>query len=220
MHAQFIKLPSKAYSIFRIFKKKCLIGQFQRSQWQDMCSVGLMTWQETLESASPLQTIPSTFTSVEEYTATFEPLLYEEVRAQLLRDFEENGNCGWIQLIFAADKPVVAKLKSMETRDQFHFAEFQLELEKSKIFTPESVVVISKGYEMDPENHVLGKVEKTDIHKTKFSVVRIKLYLHGSKRHLISHFSATGNFLLIRVSYTVNPLIWIVFFNCHRKQRI
>lgn len=59
-----------------------------------------------------LQSVPGRFESVEEYVRVFEPLLFEECRAQLYSTWEEMAESG------SRDSPVMVRIKSIERRER------------------------------------------------------------------------------------------------------
>ena len=59
-----------------------------------------------------LQCVPGRFESVEEYIKVFEPLLFEECRAQLYSTWEELSES------FSRDTHVMVRVKNIERRER------------------------------------------------------------------------------------------------------
>ncbi|KAJ4701299.1 p-loop containing nucleoside triphosphate hydrolase superfamily protein [Melia azedarach] len=87
---------------------------------------------------SELQCVPGRFESVEEYVRVFEPLLFEECRAQLYSTWEELSETG------ARDTHVMVRIKNIERRERGWYDVIVLPVHECKwIFKEGDVAVLS-----------------------------------------------------------------------------
>ena len=76
------------------------------SSFEFLCTI---IWQ--LSEEAELQCVPGHFESVEEYVGVFEPLLFEECRAQLYSTWEELTES-------SRDAPTMVRVRTVEKRER------------------------------------------------------------------------------------------------------
>ncbi|KAK7319360.1 hypothetical protein RJT34_04080 [Clitoria ternatea] len=130
---------------------------------------------KTLEengSSSTLVNAKKSYKDVDDYIATYEPLIFEEAKAQIIQEKEEEEVTEW----------KLGVVKSFSEADDFHFIEFPCEINEGESISQNDLLLLSKekfvGVKRLPTVHALALVE----HVRKFSdtrLVRVRLYLAG-----------------------------------------
>ncbi|GAQ80554.1 P-loop containing nucleoside triphosphate hydrolases superfamily protein [Klebsormidium nitens] len=111
---------------------------------------------EPLPEDGALRPVPSSFSSVAEYVAVYEPLLLEECRAQILRGQDEAGRA-------AAHR---ARIAHCEAVNQFTFIKLQVDEQVASDMAENNLVLLCRENPLTsattPATHALATVEGTE----------------------------------------------------------
>ncbi|CAK8570386.1 unnamed protein product [Lathyrus sativus] len=129
---------------------------------------------KTKGSALKLVKVKDKYKDVDDYISTYEPLIFEEAKSQIIRGIEEEED--GVDWKFGV-------VNSYTESDDFHFLEFPCELEEGESISQNDLLLISKEkYVDDKTTHAFALVENVK----KFSeprLVRVRLYLAGEFSH-------------------------------------
>ncbi|ESW13042.1 hypothetical protein PHAVU_008G162900 [Phaseolus vulgaris] len=121
---------------------------------------------------STLVKVKNRYTDVDDYIATYEPLIFEEAKSQIIKEKEEEDVTDW----------KLGVVKSWSEADDFHFIEFPCEIIEGESISQNDLLLLSKDKFVDgkrlPTVYAFALVE----HVRKFfetRLVRVRLYLAG-----------------------------------------
>ncbi|XP_061373164.1 probable helicase MAGATAMA 3 isoform X2 [Gastrolobium bilobum] len=127
-------------------------------------------------SASRLVKVKSQYKDVDDYISTYEPLIFEEAKSQIIKEKEDEEVTEW----------KLGVVKSCSEADGFHFIEFPCEIKEGESISQNDLLLLSKGKFLDgkrlPTVYAFALVENV----RKFSdarLVRVRLYLAGEFLH-------------------------------------
>eukprot|EP01018_Ginkgo_biloba_P018605 Gb_01813 [translate_table: standard] len=144
------------------------------------------------KDAAALKKVGSSFKDINDYLSVFEPLLFEEVKAQIVRGQEEEDGGG-------AKEWRKAAVASCERANEFYTVRLALQAEYAEDFTENDLLVLSKGkfQEGTVLPHAFAMVEGRD-GKT---ILKLRMFLDGEVSQLnvdkISQSSRLTNMLAI-----------------------
>ncbi|RDY05359.1 putative helicase MAGATAMA 3, partial [Mucuna pruriens] len=122
--------------------------------------------------ASTLVKAKNRYKDVDDYIATYEPLIFEEAKSQIIRETEEEDVTEW----------KLGVVKSCSEADDFHFIEFPCEIKEGESISQNDLLLLSKdkflGGKRLPTVYAFALVE----HSRKFfetRLLRVRLYLAG-----------------------------------------
>ncbi|KAH7281053.1 hypothetical protein KP509_36G027600 [Ceratopteris richardii] len=121
------------------------------------------------DSGSVLREVPLSFSDVKEYLSVFEPLLFEEVKAQICRGEEEGGSFEW---------EMIAVIKCEKAHD-FHFAQVAVQAHMMEQLSDNDLIIVSKEKFQDgstiPSAYAFASVEGREGKQT----LKLRLFLEG-----------------------------------------
>ncbi|XP_014490127.1 probable helicase MAGATAMA 3 isoform X2 [Vigna radiata var. radiata] len=116
--------------------------------------------------------VKNRYTDVEDYIATYEPLIFEEAKSQIIKEKEEEEVTDW----------KLGVVKSWSEADDFHFIEFPCEINEGESISQNDLLLLSRDKCVDgkrlPTVYAFALVE----HVRKYfdtRLVRVRLYLAG-----------------------------------------
>ncbi|MED6209266.1 hypothetical protein PIB30_053081 [Stylosanthes scabra] len=128
------------------------------------------------ESLSTLVKVKTRYKDVDDYISTYEPLIFEEAKSQIIKEKEDEEVTEW-------KKGVVT---SYTEGDGFHFLEFPCEINEGESISQNDLLLLSKDKFVDgkklPTVYAFALVENV----RKFSdarLLRARLYLAGEFSH-------------------------------------
>ncbi|XP_027346794.1 probable helicase MAGATAMA 3 isoform X1 [Abrus precatorius] len=128
------------------------------------------------EAVSRLVKVKTRYKDVDDYIATYEPLVFEEAKSQIIKEKEEEEVTEW----------KLGVVKSWSEADDFHFIEFPCEIKEGESISQNDLLLLSKDKFLDskrfPTVYAFALVE----HVRKFSetrLLRVRLYLAGEFSH-------------------------------------
>ncbi|OMO92078.1 putative helicase MAGATAMA 3 [Corchorus olitorius] len=120
-------------------------------------------------AASSLKEVKNSYKDVDEYLATFEPLLFEEVKAQIVQRKDEEEVTDWkLRLVIECNEA-----------DGFHLAALTYEADEEESISQNDLLLLSKeefkdGSKKLPTTYAFALVE----HRQK-TLLRLRMYLAG-----------------------------------------
>ncbi|KAF7842677.1 putative helicase MAGATAMA 3 [Senna tora] len=124
------------------------------------------------EDASTLPKVKSQYKDVDDYISTYEPLVFEEAKSQIVRVKEDEEVTEW----------KLGVVKSCSEADEFHYIEFPCETKEGESISQNDLLLLSKEKFLNgkkfPTVYAFALVE----HSRKFSearLLRVRLYLAG-----------------------------------------
>ncbi|MCO5574144.1 hypothetical protein L7F22_027924 [Adiantum nelumboides] len=121
------------------------------------------------DSANSLREVPVTFSDVNEYLSVFEPLLFEEVKAQICRGEEEGGSFDW---------EMIAVIKCEKAHD-FYFAQAAVQACMVEQLSDNDIIFLSKEKFQEgsaiPSAYAFASVEGREGKQT----LKLRLFLDG-----------------------------------------
>lgn len=121
------------------------------------------------EVADALWSVPLTFSDINEYLAVFEPLLFEEVKAQICRGEEEGGSLDW---------EMAAVIKCEKAHD-FYFAQVAVQAHMVEQLTDNDIILLSKEKFQEgsdiPKAYAFASLEGREGKQT----LKLRLFLDG-----------------------------------------
>ncbi|KAI4296287.1 hypothetical protein L6164_036256 [Bauhinia variegata] len=127
-------------------------------------------------AALRLVKVKTTYKDVDDYISTYEPLIFEEAKSQIIKEQEDEE----------VTELKLGVVKSCSEADGFHFIEFPCEIKEGESISQNDLLLISKekfvGGKKLPTVYAFALVE----HIRKFSetrLVRVRLYLAGEFSH-------------------------------------
>ncbi|XP_027919451.1 probable helicase MAGATAMA 3 isoform X2 [Vigna unguiculata] len=121
---------------------------------------------------STLVKVKNRYKDVDDYIETYEPLIFEEAKSQIIKQKEEEEVTDW----------KLGVVKSWSEADDFHFIEFPCEINEGESISQNDLLLLSKDKFVDdkrlPTAYAFALVE----HVRKFfdtRLVRVRLYLAG-----------------------------------------
>ncbi|KAH1236407.1 putative helicase MAGATAMA 3 [Glycine max] len=123
-------------------------------------------------AVSTLVKVKQRYKDVDDYIATYEPLVFEEAKSQIIKEKEEEEVTEW----------KLGVVKSWSEADDFHFIEFPCEINEGESISQNDLLLLSKEKFLDdkrlPTVYAFALVE----HVRKFfetRLLRVRLYLAG-----------------------------------------
>ncbi|XP_052728563.1 probable helicase MAGATAMA 3 [Vigna angularis] len=122
---------------------------------------------------STLVKVKNGYTEVDDYIATYEPLIFEEAKSQIIKEKEEEDVTDWKLRV----------VKSWSEADDFHFIEFPCEINEGESISQNDLLLLSRDKQFVdgkrlPTVYAFALVE----HVRKYfdtRLVRVRLYLAG-----------------------------------------
>ncbi|BAT74038.1 hypothetical protein LR48_Vigan464s000400 [Vigna angularis] len=121
---------------------------------------------------STLVKVKNRYTDVDDYIATYEPLIFEEAKSQIIKEKEEEEVTDW----------KLGVVKIWNEADDFHFIEFPCEINEGESISQNDLLLLSRDKFGDgkrvPTVYAFALVE----HVRKYfntRLVRVRLYLAG-----------------------------------------
>ncbi|CAJ1935953.1 unnamed protein product [Sphenostylis stenocarpa] len=132
----------------------------------------ILSWDYFGTAKSGLVKVKNRYTDIDDYIATYEPLIFEEAKSQIIKEKEEEEVTDW----------KLGVVKSWSEADDFHFIEFPCEIIEGESISQNDLLLLSKDNFLDgkrlPTVYAFALVE----HVRKFfetRLVRVRLYLAG-----------------------------------------
>nr|KYP67340.1 putative helicase DDB-G0274399 [Cajanus cajan] len=133
-----------------------------------------------LEKKGPVELtlvkVKTQYKDVDDYITTYEPLIFEEAKSQIIKEKEEDEVTEW----------KLGVVKSWSEADDFHFIEFPCEIKEGESISQNDLLLLSKDKILDgkrlPTVYAFALVE----HVRKFfetRLLRVRLYLAGEFSH-------------------------------------
>ncbi|MED6113986.1 hypothetical protein PIB30_075895, partial [Stylosanthes scabra] len=128
------------------------------------------------ESLSTLVKVKTRYKDVDDYISTYEPLIFEEAKSQIIKEKEDEEVTEW----------KLGVVNSYTEGDGFHFIEFPCEINEGEFISQNDLLLLSKDKFVDgkklPTVYAFALVENV----RKFSesrLLRARLYLAGEFSH-------------------------------------
>ncbi|CAJ2673175.1 unnamed protein product [Trifolium pratense] len=125
-------------------------------------------------ASKKLVKVKKQYKDVDDYINTYEPLIFEEAKAQIIRGKEEENGAEW----------KLGVVQSYKESDDFDFLEYICEMNEGESISQNDMLLISKKECVDDNNpHAFALVEEV----RRFSesrILRLRLYLAGEYSHL------------------------------------
>ncbi|KAK6945483.1 DNA2/NAM7 helicase, helicase domain [Dillenia turbinata] len=148
-----------------------------------------------------LNKVKDTFTDVKDYISTFEPLLFEEVKAQIVQGRDDEEVTEW-------NLGAVAKCSEV---DGFHLAEIAYEADKGESISQNDLLLLSREKFQEssklPTTYVFAMVEHRQM-----NVLRVRMYLAGEvKQFNVDDVKSCPRLALMRSLITeTGKSLWIL----------
>lgn len=148
-------------------------------------------------TTSKLVKVKNQYKDVQDYENTYEPLILEEAKSQIIRGKDEDEGAEW-KLGAVLNRDNNKSDQSHNKPDDFHFLEFPFDMEEGESISQNDLILISNEERVhDNTTHAFALVENV----RKFSepkVLRVRLYLPGDNLEsrlfkMRSHISVEGN---------------------------
>ncbi|XP_020234530.1 probable helicase MAGATAMA 3 isoform X1 [Cajanus cajan] len=125
---------------------------------------------------STLVRVKTQYKDVDDYIATYEPLIFEEAKSQIIKEKEEEEVTEW----------KLGVVKSWSEADDFHFIEFPCEIKEGESISQNDLLLLSKDKILDgkrlPTVYAFALVEQVrKFFETR--LLRVRLYLAGEFSH-------------------------------------
>uniref|UniRef100_A0A803LMN9 Helicase MAGATAMA 3 n=1 Tax=Chenopodium quinoa TaxID=63459 RepID=A0A803LMN9_CHEQI len=136
---------------------------------EEACMIRFYKIKPSLQSKKGLKEVKDTFKDVDDYLATFEPLLFEEVKSQIVRAKDEEGASAFQQKI--------CMVKECSDSDGFYFPVVFYTTEEGDSFFQNDLLVLSKEKivgDRFPETYAFALVEHRQIDS-----LRLRMFLQG-----------------------------------------
>lgn len=149
-----------------------------------------------------LRSVPLSFRDVNEYLAVFEPLLFEEVRAQICRGEEEEGSLEW----------EMAAVIKCEKAHEFYFAQAAVQAHMLERLTENDIIILSKEKFQEgsaiPNAYAFASLEGREGKQT----LKLRLFLDGEFSGLNENtLSRSGRLSKMRTAIqVVNSAWWMI----------
>lgn len=127
-------------------------------------------------SVSRLVKVKTKYKDVDDYIGTYEPLIFEEAKSQIIKQKEDEEVSEW----------KLGVVKSYNEADGFHFIEFPCEINEGESISQNDLLLLSKEKFQDskrlPTGYAFALVENTRKY-SETRLVRVRLHLAGEFSH-------------------------------------
>ncbi|KAK2400622.1 P-loop containing nucleoside triphosphate hydrolase superfamily protein [Trifolium repens] len=125
-------------------------------------------------ASDKLVKVKKQYKDVDDYINTYEPLIFEEAKAQIIRGKEEDNGAEW----------KLGVVQSYKESDDFDFLEYLFELEEGESISQNDMLLISKNEHVSGNTtHAFALVEEVRRY-SESRILRLRLYLAGEYSHI------------------------------------